>query len=618
MAAYAMMGCYDARPRVRPNTGRTVTVPNASPVAARTTQAAPAHPNHLPTVPFPSHIDNDQPQLQESTLVQNHGSSGDSLPPLAGPVTTCLAWHPEDANSLGPDLCMSAGTTGRTAVPHLERISPMTICTINRDTYTTINDLCLHLQTHGLFHTVTDTNSVAVLCINNLRPFEYDELSKLLAPLLESFRIHIDFQNATLIMRRPSQTHESGATGWSTLIDLVKAQMPMPAALKYDITWNKGQPDVTLPPLSTGGLRIKCPDACLGPVGEDIPTLVLETGYSQTPGELHIVAKAWLHRLIKDEMAPLEDHAVQCIILFKINENLSKKWLPAFRESLERQDFDLNRDLAPNASTFLSDAVLQTIALTVEIWRNESDASTGALKRERTVRNRPTSTIPVCISRHDITTSQLFDTWIWQYLSDFRNKSNSTFQELQKLQDQPQIPRSTISTDSQNKYITLYLDDLISPKDIEQDLRGTIWINLPIKLWVWGYLRSQRVGSSGWKGQVAHDVKDIWAEWRSRIKEKRNAIRETENDRSVLGELEVENEQICMKRSVSGASTARDALLRDEAFYTERLGYEIAEPRPSDLPSPLHTQDNGTTARSATKEDIALRNARRAFSTRYA
>jgi len=291
--------------------------------------------------------------------------------------------------------------------------------TLQRDAFATLKDLCSHLETHSLLHTFVDPNAGTTLCIHGLPPFEYHELYNLLELLLESSRIKIDFQDTTLILRRPSYTYQFGAGGWHYLGNLLQTQMPMPPGLKRNIYWHRGQPDITLPPLSTGGLRIKCPDACLGSVDEDVPTLVLETGYSQTPGEMHTVARSWLHRLIHDETETLEEDAVECVILWKINGNLSKHWLPAFRESYERHDF--NRHLAPNQTSILSKVDLQSIAITVEVWRNEKHATTGALKREQNIRNRPTCTVPVCISTHNITTEQLFDTWIWEYLSARRS-----------------------------------------------------------------------------------------------------------------------------------------------------------------------------------------------------
>jgi len=235
--------------------------------------------------------------------------------------------------------------------------------TLQRDAFATLKDLCSHLETHSLFHTFVDPNAATTLCIHDLPPFEYHELFNHIEPLLEGFRIKIDFHDTTLILCRPSYTYKFGAGGWHYLGNLLQTQMPMPPPLKQLIWWHRGQPDITLPPLSIGGLRIKCPDACLGSVGKHVPTLVLETGYTQTPAKMHAAARSWLHRIIHDETEALEEGAVQCVILWKINGNLPQRWLPAFRESYERHGF--NRDLAPNPTSFLSKATLQSIALAV-------------------------------------------------------------------------------------------------------------------------------------------------------------------------------------------------------------------------------------------------------------
>jgi len=100
------------------------------------------------------------------------------------------------------------------------------------------------------------------------------------------------------------------------------------------------------------------------------------------------------------------------------------------------------------------------------------------------------------------------------------------------LRDYPPIPRSMVSLDQQNKYFTLYLDDLTSPKDIPQNRRGTIWVNVPMKVWVWGYLRSEGVGFKGWKREVG-EMKDVWAEW-DRKNENHNPNMEVTNLGRVL------------------------------------------------------------------------------------
>ncbi|KAF8430708.1 hypothetical protein BGX38DRAFT_1334494 [Terfezia claveryi] len=221
--------------------------------------------------------------------------------------------------------------------------------------------------------------------------------------------------------------------------------------------------------------------------------------------------------------------------------SLSKHWLPAFRQAFEKNNFNVNRDLASDPTSFLSKAALQSNVLTVEIWRNEKYDTTGELKREHTVRNRPTCTILVCISTHSITTKQLFDTWIWEYLSDFRDGTHTTFHVLQ---DHTPIPRSAICTTQQNKYFTLYLDDLASPNEIPQNRRGTIWINVPMTVWVWGYLLTEGVGFDGWQSKVAEESEDDdWTQLDNGTKENHNATIGIQNVGGVLLDVDVENDQ---------------------------------------------------------------------------
>ncbi|RPB20022.1 hypothetical protein L211DRAFT_895476 [Terfezia boudieri ATCC MYA-4762] len=541
MAAYGMIGCNTSM-RIRPQVCRAVTAPDTSPKAVETHPRTSAQRKYIPSAPSNSGVDKNCPPPQARILLNECAT--DYLHPRSASETTPEALQPQVENVLKAELRLLAGTAGTQPVLQSDPV-PGVMVTISRGAYPTLEELYKALGTHSIFHTHADPTAATVLCINDLAPCEFHKLYNHLAPHLESFRIKIDFNDTTLIMRCPSEAHESGVDGWNSVWSLLKSQMPMPPELQSHIHWKKGQPDVNLPPLSPGGHRMKCPDACLGRVGERIPTLVLETGYSQMQEEVHNAAKTWLSRLIRDGIDSLEDHAVQCVILFKINENLTKIWLPAFRESLQKQDFNVNKDNAPHPATFLSMAALGSTALTLEIWRNERDIITGGLKREHTVLNRPTCTIPVCISEHHITTEELFDTWIWEYLSEVRERTNDIFFTLP---GKPPIPRSTVSTDKQNKYFTLYLDDLTSPKDIPQDLRGEVWLNVPVKMWVWGYLLSQGVGFEGWKKEVVDGLGIAWAKWRSGNKENQEPNVGMENERRVLGDMGEDNGQPSVKR----------------------------------------------------------------------
>ncbi|KAF8453702.1 hypothetical protein BGX38DRAFT_1176724 [Terfezia claveryi] len=447
--------CYDTCYRsIRPNMRHAVTAPDTLANTGETAPATVAQPKYIPTALLTSPID---PPPHERTLLKKQDfKATHSVVPLPSSLTTPLAWY------LQAEPCLSAGTA--IEIPVLQSDpSPATMVTISRGEFATLQCLNKYLETHSLFHTYVGPNQVTVLCIINLPPFEYLELYNLFAPQLDNFRIKIDFYDTTLIMRRPSHTHESGSHGWISLGSLLRNKMAIIPEVKSYISWHKGQIDVNLPPSHPA-----------------IPTLVLETGYSQTPGEVHIVAKSWLWRLVRNEIEALEDHAVQCVIVLKINENLTKHWLPAFRDLFKRQDFNISQDLAPDLASYLSEAALKSIAITVEIWRNQTDTTTGALKREPTLRNRPTCTIPACISKHIITTKEIFSTCIWDYLSEVRQGTNDTFDTLQ---EHPPISRSTVSTGQQNRYFTLYLDDLTSPEHIPQNRRGTVWVNVPIKEW---------------------------------------------------------------------------------------------------------------------------------------
>lgn len=397
---------------------------------------------------------------------------------------------------------------------------------LDRNAFPTLIELSSFLKKDAIFR-----GENKVLRIDNLPASEYEDLYLLLEPNLEQSRIKINYQDTSLVMSRPSPTHESGVLGWQYLTTLLNSELDVETDVKELITWNKGQPDTKLPALSPGGLRIKCPDASLGSSESDIPTLVLETGYSERPTGLHDDARTWLSRLVANRMAAVEEHAVQCVILFKINENLEKIWLPAFQCAIA-QNPTWDPQLAPSCPTFLSRQAMQSVAMTVEVWRNEADGK--GLKRTRSVRERATSSIPVAISVQNITTSDLFTSWIWEYLASVRDGTTSRFQAPS---NSPPIPRSSVSEPSTpQSYFTLYLDDLISPDEIPSDKRGTIWANIPVKMWVWAYFRQAKVGTRSWGYR-----RDRWKRGQPAAANKENVEPTgSEVGRRVLEEVEVD------------------------------------------------------------------------------
>ncbi|KAF8426079.1 hypothetical protein EV426DRAFT_573078 [Tirmania nivea] len=151
--------------------------------------------------------------------------------------------------------------------------------------------------------------------------------------------------------------------------------------------------------------------------------------------------------------------------------------------------------LTGHSSTFISQQALQSTAITVEIWRKETDPATGGVKGLPSARSsRPTCSIPVCISSYNIITGEIFNTLIWEYISQVDFNFHTRFHPLH---EHAPIPRFVVSpaTTPNMTYFTTYLDDLLSPVDIPPGQRATVWINIPVKIWIWGYfpLRGSRV-----------------------------------------------------------------------------------------------------------------------------
>ena len=368
------------------------------------------------------------------------------------------------------------------------------------------------------------------LCISNISVDEFELLYEDMSPELESLRIKIDFQNTHVILKRPTETHECGVIGWAQLTPLL-SQMDMPSFLRELITWSKGQADSALPPISSGGKRTKSPDCSLGPADQALPTLVLETGYSEPEGGLHNDATTWLVRLIRDGVTELEDHAVQCVVLLKVSKKLAA-YCQKFRDAR----------LAPGANEAEANITFpEGNAIVIEVWRNSRDPKTGGFIKARTPRGRKGQSIPVCISCHTITLKDLFEIWIPEFQEQIARKSSQRFETLQDLDP---IPRSVVGSSPANgPYFTLYLDDLLPPADIPKEVRGTVWVNIPVKLWIWACLRSYGVGFIAARGFSENSRTTLWEEWKSRNKENQD-----KSSRHPLTELEGDGGQGSSKR----------------------------------------------------------------------
>ena len=167
--------------------------------AAETPCVAPAQPEYLPSAPSRLHRGKDVQQSQARTPCQQEGT--EYIDPVAHPEATPLAaCHPLRANIQESEQPIRSDPTPVATVTISKSESPAG----------TLKQLCKRLETHSIFQTHVDPNVVPALRITNLTGSEYHLLYKHLAPQLEAFRMKIGFSDATLIMRRPTQEHESG------------------------------------------------------------------------------------------------------------------------------------------------------------------------------------------------------------------------------------------------------------------------------------------------------------------------------------------------------------------------------------------------------------------------
>lgn len=127
----------------------------------------------------------------------------------------------------------------------------------------------------------------------------------------------------------------------------------------------------------------------------------------------------------------------------------------------------------------------------------------------------------------------LVEIWIPEFQEQIAQPSPETFEPLQDL---PPIPRAVVGASSVNgSYFTLYLDDLLIPADIPNKVRGTIWVNIPVKFWIWACLRPYGVGFIAARGSTENSRATMWEAWNSRNKENqdrpsRHGLTELEGD----------------------------------------------------------------------------------------
>ena len=123
--------------------------------------------------------------------------------------------------------------------------------------------------------------------------------------------------------------------------------------------------------------------------------------------------------------------------------------------------------------------------MTISVWRNKVDPTTGGLKIYPTPYNTRSTigkSIPSCISIHNFTKSSLFDSYLHIYLKKLRNADlqNGSITEgailasLSGIQTQAPIPSSIAAKPSDLPYFTIFLDDLTYPGHIPVDKRNKV------------------------------------------------------------------------------------------------------------------------------------------------
>lgn len=110
-------------------------------------------------------------------------------------------------------------------------------------------------------------------------------------------------------------------------------------------------------------MTVNLPDCCLGPQGNNIPTLVLKTGVFE---RLVHNAKTWVLRLLPSSAndKDLDGHGVQWVILLNINQNVRTLLQEAMQAV--RTCVDAERAGAD--------------AITISIWQNKIASTTDNFK----------------------------------------------------------------------------------------------------------------------------------------------------------------------------------------------------------------------------------------------
>ncbi|KAF8423023.1 hypothetical protein EV426DRAFT_143159 [Tirmania nivea] len=311
-----------------------------------------------------------------------------------------------------------------------------------------------------------ESHALTQLTLRNLSVSAFNEIQLSLEPHLDRLHIRIDFDSDTggCIFKCPSAAHEAGLCAWQNLVALLQ-EIRMPLQLSQKVRWFAGAPDIPLRSLSGKQDSKKTPDLCLRYAGSSTPTIVIETGFSESCVLLRQDARRWL----QGTYDPATDTGVQCVILFRIHKVMKQIFQNGY------------------INTAVIDSYKNYRGIDIEIWRNQTIPGTCTpLLSGTTQGNAQKHTTPIMISAGGYSIEAIIEKEIpaWQ---EFIKTSKETLLHTKGHRDSAPIPRGVSQKESMD-YITIYLEDIVSPANVPAARWETKYANIPIQLFLRGYL----------------------------------------------------------------------------------------------------------------------------------
>lgn len=224
---------------------------------------------------------------------------------------------------------------------------------------------------------------------------------------------------------------------------------------------------------------MKSPDASLGWAPLNNPTIVLETAISESMTKLQLDAQ----RLLQGGCEPDTDTGIQCVIIVCIH--------PIAKQIVQGEGA---------GSTAID-------AMTIEIWRNARRDKTEDYKVEllKGGASARMQTEPVVVSRHVYTLKQIQDEFPPALQNSIQEATVKPKDAEQSYANNPPIPRNPPLADANEDndeapsppqspaddlpYFTIYLEDLISQSHVPPDLRNSVYVNIPYRVFLDAYIK---------------------------------------------------------------------------------------------------------------------------------